>query len=714
MMTRKGHMDLMCHKRSPQNESPSRDNQDAPGSNEQGVYGVLDDFTWERVQGRQLRRPFQDSQGSTHHSHSGHETTTPSTRILTESGPLAFQEKQDTNCPRHLSQLRSGENSPTEPAYQFMLDSDFVFELGEHSEGSNQDSNPSKLETGDLREPRFDEPVPDTGLGQSKPDDPSVKTLGPNVSHLGNDCAASSVSEIAAQKQVDSHPASVKNPNEALSQTKIVSSSEKSPVSSPEPSVESGPSFDPTFDPNDFSFAAKHSPKTDVQNTWAPSAESLGSESGERSLLKYVKPLSKKQVLIPLILIMSGIVLLYPSNPKPYSVETRLFFITLDGKSPERSGWSVDREIRHFNNTNILYACAQKLFGTNQDVNGVQGSGKLKGSNPTTAGAIRTVADGRERFKSSGDFIKWFLKSSSLDADGSSVPARIALRLAGHDPAFLKAVSENYVRAYVDYRRTVQSPEAFDSKGDSKIGHPNSEDSSVKAISERLKNFDIQEREYELALRLLDSGKSPFSGFIPKDSMVEPGSLVNFQQKIVQLEINKNSLLTRFAPESREVRSVEEEIQAVREGMRQCVIEQLRFVKQNKEMLVAQKSGPEKVSSESAETKPSVAPPTAVKFGAVNRDNPIFIADGLYLLWDNVSVVDKPFSAKLGDFFKERMVGNMHRSVDNVRGLKDSVVTGIYQSLVSEDNSKADGSMPSDLEEAALETGSSRRANNSR
>lgn len=707
-------MDCMCQKRSLDDEIVPQDNCGTRGLDEHNTSSVLDNFTWERGLDRRSQLQVQGPQDFTHTANTACETVTPSTKRLVQSWPFAFEQKLGAKYPDELSRHTAIKDSTTEPAYRFMLDTDVLFELGERPQHREKDSSQSEPEQENSNESDPNQPAHQKEFDESFSDQARARIADPIILGLNKHDPISANRELAGPGSVTTKSSSNKADDENARQTTGAVSSPKPASSSVEPLVGPSASFDPTIDPGDFSFAADRTSEKDIHNTWRPPAESLATESGSRSRFPYIERFSTKQILVPLIAIVAGVVLLYPSSPKPYSVETRLFFVTLDGKSPERAGWSVDREAKYFNNTNILYACAQKFFGAHQDANGAQGVNKHKASNPIAQSGPRTIADGRERIKSSGDFIKWFIKSSSLEADSSSVPSRITFRLAGHDPAFLKAVSESYVRSYVDFRRTAQTTDSLESKIDPRTGQQNPEDSSVKPMSDRMRNFEIQEREYELALRLLDSGKSPFSGFIPKESMVDPGSLVNFQQKIVQLEINKNSLLTRFAPESREVRSVEEEIQSVREAMRQCVIEQLRFVKQNKEMLQAQKSGPEKASLEAVEPKSSGSSPIAGGRGSMNRDQPIFIADGLYLLWDTASVVDKPFLAGVGDFFRDRMLGNVHRSVDNMKGLKDSVVTGIYHSLVSDDGFRSEAAPSSDLEDAPLETAPVKRFQNGR
>ncbi len=406
---------------------------------------------------------------------------------------------------------------------------------------------------------------------------------------------------------------------------------------------------------------------------------------------------TKRRTFVPALAgVLLVLAFLYLAQPRPYSVETRLMFISGDGRTPDLQGWSLDKETKYFSNTNVVYTLAQKLF---EGHNGPSVTGKPQNQDvsSTQQRHRKTVGDGREKFKNQGEFIRWFIKVSSLEADTSSVPARITLKLTGNDPKFLKAVSENYVRSYVEFRRampvTVANQINTNAAADSSAVPP-----VLKTINERLQTFDIQEREYELALNLIDSGKSHFAGFIPKESMVEATSLAHFQQKIVQLELHKNALSLKYAPESREIRTVEAEIQAARKAMRQCLVEQLRFVKHNRELLLTQKMELEKGLAAPPEVKPERQQPVQSESNAkrlVSTDAPVPLGNGLYLIWDKPILTEKPLLSKVGDA-TGRLVAGVQQSIDSVRDAKDSVITGLYNTLVSDNARGVDSDVEDD------------------
>ncbi|MDQ1240685.1 MAG: hypothetical protein QG577_2871, partial [Thermodesulfobacteriota bacterium] len=447
----------------------------------------------------------------------------------------------------------------------------------------------------------------------------------------------------------------------------------------PEPETNVASVTDPIINPDDLSVTKKDS------SSWSKLKDhALVSKSGRMlsNMLAVSKEFvqTRRRVVLPaaaaVLLVMA---FLYLANPKPYTVETRLMFISGDGRNPDSQGWSLDRETKYFNNTNIVYALSQRLF------EGQGGPSALPGNQKSLSKSGKVVGDGRDTFKNPGEFIKWFVQASSREADSNAVPGKITLKLTGKDPKFLKAVSENYVRSYVDFRRTIQ-PAVVQEPQSGSVTEVASAPPVLKTLNERIQTFDIQEREYELALNLLDSGKSPFSGFLPKDHMVDANSLGHFQQKIVQLELARNSLRLKYAPDSREVRTVEAEIQAARKSMRQCVVEQLRFVKHNKELLLTQKMELEKGVITPSGVKPQQPNNPGPTKQFVGTDAPVFLGDGLYLIWDYPSLSEKPLLSRVGDV-KDRLVS----AVDGVRDAKDSLITGLYQVLVSDDARKTRG-----------------------
>ena len=117
---------------------------------------------------------------------------------------------------------------------------------------------------------------------------------------------------------------------------------------------------------------------------------------------------------------------------------------------------------------------------------------------------------------------------------------------------------------------------------------------STGSIARRLQKIELQLHECELVLQLLDSGKGAFSGFVPDNNITGISSLAKFQERIVQLEINKRALAVRFTPSSKEIQAIDVEIQGIKKAMRECVAANIRFFKKGRERLLAEKANLER------------------------------------------------------------------------------------------------------------------------
>jgi hypothetical protein len=111
-----------------------------------------------------------------------------------------------------------------------------------------------------------------------------------------------------------------------------------------------------------------------------------------------------------------------------------------------------------------------------------------------------------------------------------------------------------------------------------------------ESILRRLQKIEHQLHECELILQLLDSGKGVFSGFVPENNDTGISSLARFQERIVQLEMNKRALAVRFTPSSKEIHAIDVEIQGIKSAMRECVAANIRFFQKGRDSLLAEKA----------------------------------------------------------------------------------------------------------------------------
>jgi hypothetical protein len=112
---------------------------------------------------------------------------------------------------------------------------------------------------------------------------------------------------------------------------------------------------------------------------------------------------------------------------------------------------------------------------------------------------------------------------------------------------------------------------------------------ALKEVARRLDEAQLAREQHQLALKLVDSGQGVFRGFGPFAAGVR-SPVERFQERIVQLEIERQGLLVKFSPQSPEVRALESEISGVRGAMRQCLLGSLAFLERDIETLSARKA----------------------------------------------------------------------------------------------------------------------------
>jgi|GEM_PF-1326999 len=112
----------------------------------------------------------------------------------------------------------------------------------------------------------------------------------------------------------------------------------------------------------------------------------------------------------------------------------------------------------------------------------------------------------------------------------------------------------------------------------------------LNKVREQLQVVESQRNGCEVALNLMKDAKSVFSGFVPELADTGLGSHKVFQARIAELELKRKSLLAKFTPKSREVRSVDEEIAAVRESFKECLAAYMAYLDQRKAYLIARRA----------------------------------------------------------------------------------------------------------------------------
>ncbi len=343
--------------------------------------------------------------------------------------------------------------------------------------------------------------------------------------------------------------------------------------------------------------------------------------------------------LASFIVLLIAVSAYYLAVANTCSVETKLLFISSDLKQPTNA--ALDQEVQLLKNPNVLLLLAQLPAKNNQDcaLNDDSPCGKGWNMEATSyevghADQLATSAG----FSNYADFVRWISSNLAVDYKATDGNATASLRLSGEDPDFLKAVLNGYVQCYADYRRSVEEELT------SPAPQENPKNPSLDNVNDQLQKTDLQYRECDLALKLIDARPGVFSGFVPDSQMSGIPSLSHFQKRILELEINKRQLNVKFTPNSREIKTLDSEIRQIKLAMRECLAEHMFFLKKNRELLLAQKQDFEKKAQGSSKRLKS---PCSGKMP--NGDSRFYVTQTLQVIQEKPSVYSKALSVKTGE-----------------------------------------------------------------
>ncbi len=365
-------------------------------------------------------------------------------------------------------------------------------------------------------------------------------------------------------------------------------------------------------------------------DTWAPKTEH---ESAGQNIRR--KTWNKGAAL--LLLAVIGVILWLAGN-NHYEARSDLLFVPEKMSGVQGIGWSLDSEASALKSSGLVYAFSETMF--NGKVNNQQMS------SPYIAEAYKA------NFKSEGKFIKWLSKNMSVIA--RSDEGFVSLSLTGDDPELLKRVLDNYVGFYSHYRPAIIEEHVslgkLQDQVPGKINTP-----AVKTIENRLVKLNSQIQETQLALDMMKSGNGPFRGFLASDNAANIPSIASFQSKIVELELKKKELEVRYKKGSRELRSINEQMDGVRRAMMECVAERARFLKikadqlekTKKKMLANTSAGPGKRRTKKMRQKPVNAENLNIP---LSQEKAPQIGDGLYLV-ETAHIVKIPAKERLRNLF---------------------------------------------------------------
>lgn len=329
------------------------------------------------------------------------------------------------------------------------------------------------------------------------------------------------------------------------------------------------------FDPHYFSFFDTIGEIDLGERGTVAAGERKG--SGNRSArLPRFSPLCVTLLLVLLGSVCVGLLV----HMDRYLAETELVFIKPNGNAPKGMPWFVEEELHKLKSFDVAYRVANAV------------SSMPDAPSRTTPVAWEPyneqILPDTSDFPSSG-LAGWLLRHLSVEVYRADDMAKVILSLSGDDPAFLKALLQAYATHYIDSRHELGLP--VGNAGGPTRATPRQEKSHEleSTIDEELSRMDMLQRHCELALKLLDSGKSPFSGFAPTSVVSSMASLNHINEELVKLAIERNRLKTRYLPASREIREIDQQIMGLKGIMREYMVQQLTFLRGNRQQALARK-----------------------------------------------------------------------------------------------------------------------------
>jgi hypothetical protein len=312
--------------------------------------------------------------------------------------------------------------------------------------------------------------------------------------------------------------------------------------------------------------------------------ESIPAKSNTRPRRRKIVALSGTLVFI--VGLVTGTLLIWREIPEVYHAEARLTYVSSQTKDNLEA--QISKELFVLHSPEILG------FSANDSREGGPDAEREHAAvQDNSAGSVQKLPvwniPATFPVKEDGSYASWFNKNLSITQETSGPRATVNLKLKGKEPEAVKQLLDTYVTQYADYRREIEAESKELSEPRAAEENLVVPDKEIRLLVDQLSVLERQERNCTLALALIDSGKGVFSGFVPGNDLTGIPVLAKFQEKIVELEISKKSLLVRFTPKSREIMSVDQEIKGIKAAMREYIEAHLHFLRRGRLELAAQK-----------------------------------------------------------------------------------------------------------------------------
>lgn len=324
-----------------------------------------------------------------------------------------------------------------------------------------------------------------------------------------------------------------------------------------------------------------------------------------------------------------------------YWVETQLLFFdshaALEGDMAAKR--ALEKELEILMSPAVVFLTAQDVF-TNDVLRQYRGA-------PQIEARLVSATDARDQ----GAFLKWakwLAEARTVRSSVSGGVMTVRIGLNGPEQEVLRPILDAYVDNYIENRRRLAQVRTEKTE----IHRGPTRDVDLKLVEEmgrQLHRIDWKIRRCELALQRMDSGRGVFCGFMPETE--DPGipGIQRFQQRIVDLEIEKAKLGVQFKPGGREIRSLNYQIAAVKKAMKECLTEHLQIFLKGRAELQAKIRLHQQVQQSSDRVEKPV--PHEKCMGKLPGGDAWFLVDdGLYMVRDKSFFQNKPLLARFQEY----------------------------------------------------------------
>lgn len=269
-----------------------------------------------------------------------------------------------------------------------------------------------------------------------------------------------------------------------------------------------------------------------------------------------------------------------------YRVETRAVFARPDETGIDSIQRPFEKEMEVLRNPRLFHLTARDLSLLGR------ASGTIGTPDVSPSRLVQSLAGGVSSAPQDSSHVAAFAHrlATALEIRPEPASGTAAISIQGTDPKYLKAVLASFMKHYCKHRGEVLQREALTASRSVGVDRDREADRRFTQVVERLRSVEDESRECRFALKLLNDAGGTFGGFLPDGRLMGIPSLDSFQSKITALEIEKKALSVRFQPSSREIRSVDMQINGIREAMKERIRQHLVFLKKKKRDLTALKA----------------------------------------------------------------------------------------------------------------------------